>query len=195
MTQLRLTDDPTREFINKKTIIVGEINTGKTACLNRILEKLLAQGETDVSIIDMAPETIGDIGGKMSLGKLTFIRYLTAKIVAPRLTGGSQEEVEALAKKNALSIDHILQQYLASPSKILFINDVSIYLQAGDLDSLLSLLKSTSTVVMNGYFGYGLGGGKLGERERRKMKALQEKCDRVINLKAVSCPSIHSQTD
>lgn len=195
MTRLQITDDAIRGFINKKTLIVGEVNTGKTAYLNNILEKLLKEGHTDLSIIDMAPETIGDIGGKMSLGKLTFIRYLTAKIVAPRLTGGSQEEVEALAKENAWSIDAILLQYLNDPSKVLLINDVSIYLQAGDLDRLLSLLNSTSTVVMNGYFGYGLGGGKLGERERRKMKALQEKCDRVINLKAVSCPLTHSQID
>ena len=195
MTRLQITDDAIRGFINKKTLIVGEVNTGKTAYLNNILEKLLKEGHTDLSIIDMAPETIGDIGGKMSLGKLTFIRYLTAEIVAPRLTGGSQEEVEALAKENAWSIDAILLQYLNDPSKVLLINDVSIYLQAGDLDRLLSLLNSTSTVVMNGYFGYGLGGGKLGERERRKMKALQEKCDRVINLKAVSCPLTHSQTD
>jgi len=195
MTRLQITDDAIRGFINKKTLIVGEVNTGKTAYLNNILEKLLKEGHTDLSIIDMAPETIGDIGGKMSLGKLTFIRYLTAEIVAPRLTGGSQEEVEALAKENAWSIDAILLQYLNDPSKVLLINDVSIYLQAGDLDRLLSLLNSTSTVVMNGYFGYGLGGGKLGERERRKMKALQEKCDRVINLKAVSCPLTHSQID
>ncbi|NQU13492.1 MAG: hypothetical protein HQ561_05060 [Desulfobacteraceae bacterium] len=195
MTRLQITDDAIRGFINKKTLIVGEVNTGKTAYLNNILEKLLKEGHTDLSIIDMAPETIGDIGGKMSLGKLTFIKYLTAEIVAPRLTGGSQEEVEALAKENAWSIDAILLQYLNDPSKVLLINDVSIYLQAGDLDRLLSLLNSTSTVVMNGYFGDSLGGGELGERERRKMKALQEKCDRVINLKAVSCPLTHSQID
>jgi len=175
-----------REFINKKTIIVGEVNTGKTAYLNNILDKFLEEGPTDLSVIDMAPQSIKGIGGKMRLEKPNSIRYLTAKIVAPRLMGGSREEVEALAEQNALSIDHIFLQYLKNPSKVLFINDVSIYLQAGDLDRLLSLLNSTPTVIMNGYFGLSLGGGKLGERERQEMEALKERCDRVISLPSLT---------
>jgi hypothetical protein len=73
---------------------------------------------------------------------------------------------------------------------VLIINDVSIYLQAGELDKLLSLLNSTPTVIMNGYFGRSLGGGRLGERERENMKALQEKCDKVIFASSLPKPAI-----
>ena len=142
----------------------------------------------------MAPETTRGIGGKMDLRKRNSIRYLTAKIVAPRLMGGSQEEVEALAEQNALLIDHVISQYLKNASKVLFINDVSIYLQAGNLDRLLLLINSTPTVIINGYFGHSLGGGRLGERERKAMKALQERCDKVINLDAASYSPTQSQT-
>jgi hypothetical protein len=178
------------EFINKKTIIVGEVKTGKTAHLEDLLHRLLGSGYTDITVIDMAPALTRGIGGKMSLNKLKSIRYWTADIRAPRLEGGSADEVEALAKDNVRLIDHILSQHFKNPSKVLIINDVSIYLQAGELDKLLSLLNSTPTVIMNGYFGRSLGGGRLGERERENMKALQEKCDKVIFASSLPKPAI-----
>lgn len=177
--------NPIKEFTNKKTIIVGEVNSGKTVYLKDILEKFLEEGYTDLVVIDMAPENIRGIGGKINLGKHHLIRYLTAGIVAPRLVGGAQDEIVVFAKKNALMIDQIFSRYLEDPSNVLFINDVSIYLQAGNIDRLLSFLDTIPTVIMNGYFGYSLGGGKFGMRERQEMKKLQEKCDRVINLKTL----------
>lgn len=172
-------------FIGKKTIIVGEVNTGKTAYLNNILEEFRKAGQKDLTIIDMAPESVKGIGGKMYPGEPGSGRYLSAPIVPPRLTGESEKEVKLLAEQNAVLIDQLFSQYLNNPSKALFINDVSIYLQAGGLDKLLLLLDSTPTVIMNGYLGHSLGGGELGERERRNMTALQERCDRVISLKEV----------
>ena len=177
-----MNSEPLNAYINKRTLIIGEVNTGKTAYLGSILSRFLEDGQTGLTIIDMAPETAKGIGGKMSHGEIRSTRYFTTQIMAPRLMGGSQEEVEALAKRNALLIDNIFSQYLKNPSKVLLINDVSIYLQSGDLDKLLLFLKSTPTVIMNGYFGYSLGGGKLGKRERENMKSLQERCDRVISL-------------
>lgn len=174
-----------KKFINKKTIIVGEVNSGKTVYLKDILGKFLEEGYTDLVVIDMAPENIRGVGGKINLGKHNLIRYLTAGIVAPRLVGGAQGEIVAFAKKNALMIDQIFSRCLRNPSNVLFINDVSIYLQAGNLDRLLSFLNTIPTVIMNGYFGYSLGGGEFGMRERHEMKKLQEKCDRVINLKTL----------
>lgn len=168
------------EFKNRKTIIVGEVNTGKTVYLCEILSRFLDEGEKEIALIDMAPESVEGIGGKIDHEKTDAIKYYTAQIVAPRLTGKTVEEVETLAEHNAKLIDEIFVEYLNNPCKVLFINDVSIYLQAGDLNELLSLLHSTPTVIMNGYYGFSLGGGKLGERERENMKALQSICDRVI---------------
>ncbi len=174
------------EFRNKKTIIIGEVNTGKTLYLCEILNRFLDEDEKEISLIDMAPESIKGIGGKIDHEKIDAIKYYTAQIVAPRLTGKTVEEVETFAQHNAKLIDELFVEYLNNPSKVLFINDVSIYLQAGNLIGLLSLLHSTPTVIMNGYYGSSLGGGKLGERERENMKALQSRCDRVIKRVATS---------
>ncbi len=166
----------------KKTLIIGEINTGKTTLTKRILELFLAAGEEDIAIIDMAPERIKNVGGKMRVGYSTPVRYYTTRIVPPRLTGKSDEEVERLARENATLLDGIMETYLKNPARLLIINDVSIYLQAGKLETLLELINSTPTVVMNGYYGNSLGGGKLGERERQKMKFLQGLIDHIILL-------------
>lgn len=158
------------------------MNTEKTAYLAEILTRFLEEGETNLTVIDMAPESIKGIGGKMSRDGINSLRYYTARIVAPRLVGRTVDEVEMLAKENARLIDGIFIEYLKNPSKVLFINDISLYLQAGDLDKLLSFLSATPTVIMNGYYGSSLGGGKLGRRERQNMKVLQKRCDRVIKV-------------
>lgn len=174
------------EFRNKKTIIIGEVNTGKTNLLLDILKEFLKEGEKEITLIDMAPESMKGIGGKIDHEKMGAIRYYTAQIIAPRLTGKTAEEVEKFARHNANLIHEIFVEYLRNPTKVLFINDVSIYLQAGDLNELLSLLHSTPTVIMNGYYGSSLGGAKLGERERENMNALQNRCDRVIKRETTS---------
>jgi GTPase SAR1 family protein len=168
------------EFSDKKTIIIGDVNTGKTALLLEILHAFSGEGEEPVTVIDMAPETMRGVGGKLQTEGLHNVRYMTTEIVPPRLTGDTPEEIEAYAKRNARSIDELFREYLKDPGGILFINDVSIYLQAGDPGEMKRLLDSTPTVVMNGYYGTTLGGGDFGERERRNMDALMERCDRVI---------------
>jgi len=171
-----------QEFRNRKTLIIGEVNTGKTAYLAETLNRFLEGGETDLTVIDMAPERVKGIGGKMTIEETKSISYCTAQIAAPRLVGRTVDEVEELAEHNAKLIQGIFEEYLKSPSKVLFINDVSLYLQAGDLHKLLLWINSTPTVIMNGYYGFSLGGGELGKRERQNMKALQKRCDRVIEL-------------
>ena len=79
-------------------------------------------------------------------------------------------------------IDQLFREYVKNPGKVLLINDISIYLQTGDLDKIILLFDTTPTVMMNGYYGSSLGGGDLGKRERENMDALQEQCDLVIKL-------------
>ena len=171
-----------QEFINKRTIIVGEVNTGKTAYLGEILKRFLEGGEAEIALIDMAPESIKGIGGKMSMQGVDSARYYTAQISAPRLAGKSVDQTEALAGLNAELIEGIFEKYVKNPGKTLFINDVSLYLQTGDLHKLILFLDFTPTVIMNGYYGFSLGGGELGKRERHNMEELQKRCDRVIQV-------------
>ena len=171
-----------RQFKNKKTIIVGEVNTGKTTYLDEIIEEFIDEGEDDLALIDMAPERTKGVGGKMNIEAGGVIRYYTAPIAAPRLLGRNAEEVEALARRNAELIEGIFAEYIGDPSQVLFVNDISLYLQAGTLYKLLSWLNSTPTVIMNGYYGSSLGGGELGRRERENMQSLMKRCDRIIQI-------------
>ena len=170
------------DYRGKKTIIVGEVNTGKTALLSETLQKFLDEGETNVAVIDLAPEIFRGIGGKMAGEALDRVRYYTTEVLPPRLMGKTAAEVLALAEQNARRIEDLFGQFAKSRAKVLLINDVSLYLQAGDIETLWSLAASVPTVIMNGYLGSSLGGGDLSERERRNMEALQERCDRVVKL-------------
>jgi hypothetical protein len=171
-----------QEFKNRKTIIIGEVNTGKTAYLGKILDMFLREEKTTIAVIDMAPNAIKGIGGKMRAEGIEPSRYYTAPIVAPRLMGKNVDEVENLAARNASLINDIIEKYLNSPVEVLFINDVSLFLQAGNIDKLFSLFNSTPTLIMNGYYGNSLGGGELGMREKWNMETLMKRCDRVIKL-------------
>ena len=168
------------EFRDKKTIIIGDVNTGKTVLLLEILKAFSRQGTEAVAVIDMAPEAMKGIGGKLQTEGLQNVRYMTTKIIPPRLTGNTPEEIETYAEQNARSIDELFKAYVKDPADVLFINDASIYLQAGDPGDMIRWLDSTPTVIMNGYYGTTLGGGDFGERERRNMDALIKHCDRVI---------------
>ena len=168
------------EFRDKKTIIIGDVNTGKTALLLEILRSFYEEGTKAVTVIDMAPVSLRGIGGKIQTEGMHHVRYMTTKIVPPRLTGKTPEEIDTYAEQNARSIEVIFNEYIKDPGDTLFINDVSIYLQAGDPGRMILWLDSTPTVIMNGYYGTTLGGGSFGERERQNMDALIEQCDRVI---------------
>ncbi|MBU0513321.1 MAG: hypothetical protein KJ621_00990 [Proteobacteria bacterium] len=170
------------DFLDQRTIIVGEVNSGKTAYLCAVLDEFLKAGLTDIAVIDLAPDRFQGIGGKMSGDRLAKVRHYSPRIIPPRLRGRSDEEIEALAEGNAELIEAILAQYLPEPARVLFINDVSLFLQARDPATLLGHIESTPTVILNGYFGASLGGGEFGRRERCRMKALQKWCDRVIGM-------------
>jgi len=170
------------DFLDKRTIIVGEVNTGKTAYMAEIMDQFIREGRTDVAVIDLAPDRFQGIGGKMSGQGLARVRYYSPVIVPPRLRGRSDQEIEALAEANAGRTEAVLDQYGRQPARVLFINDVSLFLQARGPAALLNYLESTPTVILNGYLGASLGGGEFGQRERRRMEALTKWCDRVIEM-------------
>lgn len=173
---------PVEELIGSWTLIVGEVNTGKTSLLARLMTGFAAQGENNLALIDMAPEVIRGVGGKLTPPTGVSLRVCASAIVAPRLTGKTPEEILELARGNAARLEEAFQGYLAAPAQVLFINDVSLYLQAGDPAKLYQVLEATPTVVINGYMGASLGGGEMGDRERRLMEGLAAHCARVYRL-------------
>jgi hypothetical protein len=172
-----------RDYLEKKTLILGDVNSGKTTLTREILDKFCRQGLGGrIAVMDLAPEIpeevlwrrgLAGVGGRLEppvgYGAATTLR---TTIVAPRLTSSSEEEAMEKAERNRKVIDGLFRRFESMDRDILFINDVSLYLQAGGMDRITGLLERTGTAVVNGYFGETLGPGELSRREREAMKGL-----------------------
>jgi len=170
------------EYWGKKTLILGDVNSGKTQMTLGVLARIIDHKRDKVAVLDFAPEKTQEIGGKMKVPSHPRIFYYTTTIIPPRLTGRDSDEMEAYSLRNAKAIEGLFSTYLKNPKKVLVINDVSLYLQNGNLGRLLEVLGSSHTAIMNGYYGKALGDSPFSEREKRQMDRLATVCDRVVHL-------------
>jgi len=158
--------------------------------LEGMLREALASQKKPISIIDMAPERVSKgayyAGGRVPLNEMRRLRvYRPAVVFAPRLQGRSKEEVVRMAEENSNQIGIILDLYLGKPTPILFINDLTLYLHAGDPRRLRMAIDSAETFIGNAYVGESIGedcGSGITKRERRLLKELEEVMDQVIIL-------------
>lgn len=174
-------------LMGKRTLIVGKVRSGKTRLTAQILNGMLSsvRGE-DITVIDLAPEK-GGLGAKL----IDYIelpegsRYLRPELVhAPRLEGRDSEEVLKLAELNESIIKPLLFIFLREPTKVLVINDLTIYLHAGDLGLLLDCINSSETFLGNAHYGRDFDdkGSGLNERERELVEELMRRVDVVLKL-------------
>jgi len=179
--------------LGKKALIIGDVRTGKTKLTRELLEEAVKLGFSRmITVIDMAPETEvvegGSIGGRLSVSTRAYkeVRYLSPPMVeTPRLKASSAEELLSIVQLNAERIRPLLEECLASPSPILFVNDVSIYLQSGQVDLILRAAELAETFIANGYYGEYLSedrGTGVSKRERDLMELLASQMDIVIRL-------------
>jgi len=180
-----------RDLLGKRTLIMGDVRTGKTRLTAELLEEAVELGFSGViTVVDMAPKTRAvegrTIGGRLS--ELTKahgkVRYLTPpRVETPRLTATSAEELLSLARLNVERIDPLLEDYVAAPSPVLLVNDISIYLQAGSAETILRVVGRAETFIANGYYGgyfsQDLGTG-VSRKERDGMDLLASQMDIVI---------------
>jgi len=181
-----------KQCLGKKVLILGDVGTGKTKMTAELLSEAIEAGYTaDITIIDLGPAKTR-VKGRRIGGHLTetmtipkAVRYLApARVETPRLSATSADHLLTLAKVNHEAIAPLLKQFLAEPSPILFVNDVSIYFQSGAPDLLFEAVERAETFVANGYYGryfafdYGTG---VSKRERELMDLLASKMDKVIN--------------
>jgi hypothetical protein len=171
------------EYWSKRSLILGEVNSGKTQMTLRLLASIMDQkGQEEVAVLDFAPEKNRSIGGKMQVPSHPLMSYLTTTIVPPRLTGKNHAEVEAHARRNAEMIENLFSAYLKNPKKVLVINDVTLYLQQGSLSRLVGVFTPSHTVLINGYYGTTFGDTPFSQKERAQVDRLVRVCDRVIYL-------------
>ncbi len=179
------------ELLGKRVLIIGEIGSGKSILTASLIREAQSLGHSrEMAILDFAPEAIS-VGGRRIGGRITNhitlekpILYLAPQgLVAARLNSSSAEELLKASRSNASKIDEVLSIYLSSPRPITFVNDVTMYLLAGSLDRIYSLLESSPTVVMNGYRGTLLAwnhGTGVSAKEAKNLERLAERMDLVI---------------
>jgi len=176
-------------IIGKKVLILGEVSTGKTSLIAELTEELMRFSKaSEITLIDMAPEAIGEVGGKLSAYSplMRKLKYLSpARIYAPRVTGASPRQVVEFAKRNKKAIDPLLDEFLRHPTEILIVNDITLYLHVGDLDKIVSCVRLAETFLASAYYGvrlkedYGTG---ISSRERQLVEKLRIYMDSVVNL-------------
>lgn len=180
-------------FIGKKILIIGDVGAGKTKLtLELINQAIKANYAKDTTIIDLAPATKiakgRKIGGRLieMMEMPNQLRYITPeKVETPRLSAEDADHLLHLIKLNHDAILPLLRDYVDNPSKVLFINDISIFFQSGSSKAVLSTVDVSETFIANGYYGkyfafdHGTGVSKT---ERDLMDLLASKMDKVISI-------------
>ena len=179
------------EIRGNKLLIIGDVSTGKTLMTKELLDKAIESDPGEVTVIEMAPRLFtveGTSFGGVLVGLGDYdvdVRCLISdEIRTPRLSAETSEELLDLADQNREKIERLLDEFQAHPSRILFINDVSIYLQCGKLERLWETIQLAETVVANGYLGTRLEEDLetgVSARERRLMEELASRMDVVID--------------
>jgi len=170
-------------YMNRRTIIVGDVNSGKTSYTFNILKLFLKTGHAGkIAILDLAPDNIQGIGGKMEPPQDESLLYLTTSILAPRLTGKDKHHTLKLAEKNATTIEKLFTNFFRQKREILFVNDVTLYFQAGDFQHFIKILDTASTHIINAYYGHTFSDSELTRREKNMTEKLMKLCDQIIEM-------------
>jgi hypothetical protein len=153
-----------KNCVGHRTLLYGETNTGKTYNTAKFIDFLLDSNLFDpkeVSILDFAPKFL-DVGGIKIGGKiLDFSKKsvecnylsLNEEIIAPRLNSNNKQELFKNICHNYKITTQMLDSYNKEQTKVLIINDLSIYLHLGDKKSLLQAINNAHTFFGNSYYG------------------------------------------
>ena len=176
---------PDAGCLGKRILVIGDVNTGKTTLCKRWLSELCQQGlGPRIALLDLAPTISHELalkrgivgaGGELRAPEGSQVLDLRAHLEPPRLSSSSEGEALEKAERNAQLIDALLRR-LEPQRDILFINDVTLFLQARNAASLIEAagFDSRTTLVVNGYRGERLGGGALTRQETAEMSELEK---------------------
>lgn len=155
------------ELIGHKTIIYGEINTGKTKYTAKFIQFLIENIKIDpseISILDFGPNLLIFKGKRIGGMIRDFYEHseicnnikLGGEIIPPRLNAINRDEIYENALHNYRLTSSALKKFNENPTSILIINDISIYLHMGEKKSLLKAIKNCVTFLGNTYYGHSI---------------------------------------
>ncbi len=171
------------KYLKKQTLIIGDVNSGKTLETCRMLQLFINAGyRENITVLDLSPGPVQGIGGKMRNPEINSVLYLTADIFAPRLSGKSETHTRMLTQKNVRIIEELFDQVMKHGKDILFVNDASLYLQAGSMECFEDILATATTLVINSYYGEHFKDSDLTRREKQLAEDLMSTCDHVIRM-------------
>ena len=151
-------------LIGKKTLIYGETNTGKTFYTAKFVQYLLEVkniNPKDISILDFAPKLAYfknlKIGGRIHAYYENSVKCnnidFEGEIIPPRLKAKNKNEVYANICLNFNKIYEIIELYNRSPTPVLIINDISLFLHLGSNKYLINTINKSDTFFGNAYYG------------------------------------------
>jgi hypothetical protein len=172
------------KLIGLRTLITGEVNTGKTTLAGLWADQVWNHLDMPRGVVmDMAPTIPPDlcghirnrgIGGFVGFSSFTPDLLFRGDIRPPRLLGTSPDHILALARENRKRIETWLAAVLARDRvDLLIINDMSIYLQTGKVEKLTAVIHHARTVIANGYLGKTLGADALSRAEQLAMNKIE----------------------
>jgi len=150
--------------IDNYTFLYGETNTKKTFYTAKFIQFLIEIKKVnpkEISILDFAPpkELINNvkIGGKIidfyEKSNICNNIYFDGEIIPPRLNARNTRELYTIACNNFKKAFKILKIFIENSTKILIINDISIYLHIGNKKLLLKSIRRSNTFFGNSYYG------------------------------------------
>jgi len=173
-------------LVGKKTLIYGETNTGKTFYTAKFVQYLLEIkriNPKDISILDFAPKLAYfnnlKIGGRIqnyceNSVKCNNINF-KGDIIPPRLNAKNKNEMYSNICHNFKKIYEIIEIYNSSPTPVLIINDISLFLHLGSNKYLINTINKSNTFFGNSYYGSSISSkfSKLiSIKEKRKVESL-----------------------
>lgn len=178
-----------KTIFGKKVLILGETGSGKTKLAARLLKELTTLVDPEkITVIDLAPRKVGTIGGKLIdyVNVSSKVRYLSPKnVYTPRLAGRSREQVLHYACLNKKNMEPLLNMFIQNPTEALIINDITLYLHLGKLQTILDCVALAKTVVTTAYYGLKLAndlGTGISAKERQLTDKLAKFLDLTVNI-------------
>ena len=181
-----------KEIRGKKVLILGETGSGKTRLAAKLLREFaILINPEKITVIDFAPQRMGEIGGKITdyLSMPREIKYFSPKnVYTPRLAGKSPEQVLRYAELNMKNMEPLLREFIRNTTDVLVLNDVTLYLHSGDLETVLKCVKLAKTFLATAYYGSKLAndlGTGISSRERKLTDELASFMDLVVKINSL----------